>query len=288
MCHGWLNIDKPVGISSTQAVNQIKKIFDVKKAGHVGTLDPLASGVLPVALGEATKTIPYLFCKLKAYNFTVKWGEQKSTDDIYGETVKTSSFKPEYEKIHNLITSFIGEIVQTPPKFSAIKINGIRAYKLARTRQNVEMKPRLVHIHDLKFLSMDTVNNSADFFMECGNGVYVRSVARDIGIALNCFGYVTKLRRVVVGNFKENESVKIKQLTVKSEINPIVSILDEMPRIEITTNDARMISNGQRIRLNHLYNLNNYDTCYTTVGELPIAICSFIYGYIQPIRVFNF
>ncbi len=288
MCHGWLNIDKPIGISSTQTVNQIKKIFNVKKAGHVGTLDPLASGVLPVALGEATKTIPYLPCKLKAYNFTVKWGEQKSTDDIYGETFRTSSVKPEYYQINHLTKSFTGKVMQIPPKFSAIKINGVRAYKLARASQDVEIKSRPVDIHYLRLLSIDAINNSADFFMQCGNGVYVRSIARDMGIALNCFGYIIKLRRVMVGSFKENESVKITQLTEKSTINSVVSILDKMPRIEISKDDSRKVSNGQSIILNHLYNLKNYDTCYTTMGKLPIAICSFICGYIQPIRVFNF
>ncbi|OEY86788.1 tRNA pseudouridine(55) synthase TruB [Wolbachia pipientis] len=288
MCHGWINIDKPVGISSAQAVNQVKKIFNIKKAGHIGTLDPVASGVLPIALGEATKTIPYLSCNLKAYNFTVQWGEQRSTDDVCGEIIKISAVKPEYNQINYLTKNFIGEIVQTPPLFSAIKINGIRSYKLARSGQNVDIKPRLVRIHDLKVLFIDAVNNSAEFFMLCGSGVYVRSVARDMGIALNCFGYVTKLRRVMVGNFKENGSVQITQLTANCEISSITSILYEMSGIEISEEDAKKIGNGKKIRLNNLYNLKNYDICYVTIGELPVAICSFICGYIQPMRVFNF
>ncbi|WP_265030712.1 tRNA pseudouridine(55) synthase TruB [Wolbachia endosymbiont (group B) of Athalia cordata] len=216
MVNGWLNLDKPTGMSSAQAVTQIKRIFGIKKAGHLGTLDPLASGILPIALGEATKTIPYLSCDLKAYNFTIKWGKQTTTDDLGGDIIRTSDIKPEYNQINCAIKDFIGEITQTPPQFSAVKIKGARAYKLARSGQKVNIKPRQVKIHELKLIFLDTINNSADFSMICGSGVYVRSIARDLGIELNCFGHITQLRRTMVGNFKEDESVTIEQLTKKN------------------------------------------------------------------------
>lgn len=216
MVNGWLNLDKPTGMSSAQAVTQIKRIFGIKKAGHLGTLDPLASGVLPIALGEATKTIPYLSCDLKAYNFTIKWGKQTTTDDLGGDIIRTSDIKPEYNQINCAIKDFIGEITQTPPQFSAVKIKGARAYKLARSGQKVNIKPRQVKIHELKLIFLDTINNSADFSMICGSGVYVRSIARDLGVTLNCFGHITKLRRTMVGDFKEDESVTIEQLTKKN------------------------------------------------------------------------
>ncbi|MDR2831935.1 MAG: tRNA pseudouridine(55) synthase TruB [Rickettsiales bacterium] len=287
MTHGWLNLNKSIGISSAQAVNQVKKIFGIKKAGHLGTLDPLAFGVLPIALGEATKTIPYLSCDSKAYDFTIKWGEQRITDDLDGDIIKTSNIKPEYNQINCAIKNFVGEIKQTPPAFSAIKINGARAYKLARSGQKVNIKPRSVQIHKLKLISMDTVNNSADFSMQCGSGVYVRSIARDLGIVLNCFGHVTKLRRTMVGDFRENESVTIEQLTEKDEVIPIVSALKSMFKVEISLEEAGKIRKGQEVVLNNLRNLKNYGICYAIVGNVPIAICSFIYGCVKPIRVFN-
>ncbi|MCM1001339.1 MAG: tRNA pseudouridine(55) synthase TruB [Wolbachia endosymbiont of Melophagus ovinus] len=325
--HGWLNLDKTIGISSAQAVAQVKKIFGIKKAGHLGTLDPLASGVLPIALGEATKTIPYLSCDLKAYNFTIKWGEQKNTDDLDGDTIKASNIKPEYNQIDCAIKNFVGEIAQTPPQFSAIKINGTRAYKLARSGQKANIKPRLVRIYELKLISANTINNSADFSMLCGSGVYVRSIARDLGIALNCFGHITQLRRTMVGSFRETESVTVEQLVekicfsmsfqrvtlesrkkeewipvsstemteddevtesnAKSFIIPIASALKSMFKVEISAEEAEKIRKGQEIVLNNLRNLKNYDIFCTIVGNVPVAICSFTYGCVKPIRVFN-
>lgn len=287
MTHGWLNLDKPIGISSAQAVTQVKKIFGIKKAGHLGTLDPLASGVLPIALGEATKTIPYLSCDSKTYNFTIKWGEQKTTDDLDGDTIKTSDIKPEYNQINCATKNFVGEIIQTPPQFSAIKINGTRAYKLARSGQKANIKPRLVRIYELKLISVDTINNSADFSMTCGSGVYVRSIARDLGVTLNCLGHITQLRRTMVGNFRETESVTIEQLTKKDKTIPIASALESILKVEISAEEVRKIRKGQEIILNNLRNLKNCDTFCTIVGNIPIAICSFTHGRVKPIRVFN-
>jgi tRNA pseudouridine55 synthase len=220
-------------------------------------------------------------------------GEQRTTDDLGGDIIRTSDIKPEYNQINCAIENFIGEIKQTPPQFSAIKIKGARAYKLARSGQKVNIKPRQVKIHELKLISVDTINNSADFSMMCGSGVYVRSIARDLGIALNCFGHITKLRRTMVGDFRENESVTIEQLAegtgsnAKSFIIPIESALRSMFKVEISPEDAGKIRKGQEIVLNNLRNLKNYDICCTIVGSVPIAICSFIYGCVKPIRVFN-
>ncbi|MDD9331605.1 MAG: tRNA pseudouridine(55) synthase TruB [Wolbachia sp.] len=286
MTHGWLNLDKPVGISSAQAINQVKKIFGIK-AGHLGTLDPLASGVLPIALGEATKTVPYLSSGLKAYEFTIKWGEQRTTDDSDGEVIKSSIIEPKCDQIDCAIKNFIGEIKQAPPAFSSIKINGARAYKLARSGRKVDIKSRLVCVHKLKLISVDTINNSADFSMLCGSGVYVRSIARDLGITLNCFGYVTKLRRTIVGDFRDDESVILERLTGNERIIPITSALKLMPKVEISSEEAYRIRNGQEITLNNLCNLNNHDICCVTMGSVPVGICSFIYGCIKPARVFN-
>ncbi len=287
MIHGWLNLDKPIGISSAQAVAQVQRIFGIKKAGHLGTLDPLASGVLPIALGEATKTIPYLFYDSKVYDFTVKWGEQRTTDDADGDITKTSNMEPKYDQINCAIKNFVGKIAQTPPQFSAVKINGTRAYKLARNGQKANIRPRLVQIYELKLISVNTTNNSANFSMMCGSGVYVRSIARDLGIALNCFGHITKLRRTMVGNFKEAESVIIEQSTKKDKVIPIGSILESMFKVEISTEEASKIRKGQVIVLNNLLKLKNYDTFCVVMGNMPIAICSFAYGYVKPIRLFN-
>ncbi|QKX01976.1 tRNA pseudouridine(55) synthase TruB [Wolbachia endosymbiont of Cruorifilaria tuberocauda] len=287
MVHGWLNLDKSIGISSAQAVDQVKRIFRIKKAGHLGTLDPLASGVLPIALGEATKTIPYLSCDSKMYNFTIKWGEQRTTDDINGDVTKTSNIKPEYSQINCAIKSFIGEIIQTPPQFSAVKINGIRAYKLARSGQKVNVKPRLVRVYRLELISVDIANNSADFSMKCGSGVYVRSIARDLGIILNCFGHISRLRRTMVGNFREIESVMIEQLDKKDKIIPIGSVLGSMLKVEISREEVRKIREGQRIVLNNLRKLESYDTFCVVNGDVPVAICNFAYGCVRPVRLFN-
>jgi tRNA pseudouridine55 synthase len=319
MINGWLNLNKPIGISSAQAVNQVKKIFGIKKAGHLGTLDPLAFGVLPIALGEATKTIPYVSSNLKEYSFTVKWGVQRTTDDLDGSVMRSSTIEPEYDQINCAIKNFVGEIKQTPPAFSAVKINGTRAYQLSRSGQEVNMKSRLVHVHNIKLIAVDTMNNSADFSMKCGSGVYVRSIARDLGIALNCFGYVIKLKRTMVGDFRDYESVTIEQLTnflasfhrvtlesrkersmdessqviqmtdndVRDFIIPIESALKSIPKIEVFLEEARKIKDGQEITLNNLYNLKNHGICYVIVGNVPIAICNFINGSVKPVRVFN-
>ena len=188
---GWVNFDKPLGMTSTQAVGKVRRAYNAQKVGHAGTLDPLATGVLPIALGEATKTIPYTQDALKTYEFTVRWGEQRSTDDAEGEVIATSEIRPTPDAIESALPAFTGEITQTPPRFSAIKIDGQRAYDLARDGQEFEIKSRTVFIESLSLLSHDT--DTASFTMTCGKGTYVRSLARDLALELGTVGYICLL-----------------------------------------------------------------------------------------------
>ena len=199
--HGWVVLDKPIGMTSTHAVAVLKRLFQAKRAGHAGTLDPLASGGLPIALGEATKTVPFVMDGRKRYRFTVAWGEERDTDDTEGRPVKTSELRPSAEAIRALLPQFTGLIEQTPPQYSAIKVQGERAYDLARDGETVELKPRPVEIHELTLVEHGDSNQSV-FEAECGKGTYVRALARDIGRILGCFGHICALRRTVVGDRK--------------------------------------------------------------------------------------
>ncbi|MER9303579.1 tRNA pseudouridine(55) synthase TruB [Mesorhizobium sp. M0496] len=207
---GWLILDKPVGMGSTEAVSKIKWLFQAEKAGHAGTLDPLASGMLPIALGEATKTVPYVQDGAKIYRFTVAWGQERSTDDLEGPVTKESDLRPSEAEVLTLLPKYTGVIMQTPPQFSAIKIAGERAYDLARDGATVDIPPREVEIGRL-----DIVGHNADhtvFEVECGKGTYVRSLARDMGRDLGCFGHISELRRVEVEPFTSEDFVTIAEL----------------------------------------------------------------------------
>ncbi|CCV15610.1 tRNA pseudouridine(55) synthase TruB [Mesorhizobium sp. STM 4661] len=207
---GWLVLDKPVGMGSTEAVSKIKWLFQAEKAGHAGTLDPLASGMLPIALGEATKTVPYVQDGAKIYRFTVAWGEERSTDDLEGPVTKSSDRRPPEADVQALLPKYTGVIMQTPPQFSAIKIAGERAYDLAREGETVDIPPREVEIGRL-----DLVEHNADhtiFEVECGKGTYVRSLARDMGRDLGCFGHIAELRRIEVEPFTQDDFVTIAEL----------------------------------------------------------------------------
>ncbi|RWC32230.1 MAG: tRNA pseudouridine(55) synthase TruB [Mesorhizobium sp.] len=207
---GWLILDKPVGMGSTEAVSKIKWLFQAEKAGHAGTLDPLASGMLPIALGEATKTVPYVQDGAKIYRFTVAWGQERSTDDLEGPVTKESDQRPSEAEVKVLLPKYTGVIMQTPPQFSAIKIAGERAYDLARDGATVDIPPREVEIGRL-----DVVEHGADhtiFEVECGKGTYVRSLARDMGRDIGCFGHISELRRVEVDPFTPEDFVTIAEL----------------------------------------------------------------------------
>lgn len=207
---GWLVFDKPVGMGSTEAVAKIKWLFQAEKAGHAGTLDPLASGMLPIALGEATKTVPYVMDGAKIYRFTVAWGEERSTDDLEGPVTKTSDARPTEEQIRALLPKYTGVIMQTPPQFSAIKIAGERAYDLAREGEIVEIPAREIEIGRLDLVSSS--DGRSVFEVECGKGTYVRSLARDMGRDLGCFGHIAELRRTEVEPFTADDLVTLEML----------------------------------------------------------------------------
>lgn len=199
---GWLLVDKPRFITSTRVVAKIKKLFHAQKAGHAGTLDPLATGLLPIALGEATKTISYVLESTKTYQFTISWGAETTTDDLEGEIIKVSSSRPNEESIKKAMSSFMGEIWQAPPIFSAIKVNGQRSYDLARENKDFSLKKRLIHIYEFRLLNCENENFST-FEICCSKGTYIRSIARDIGQILGCFGHISQLRRASVSSFSK-------------------------------------------------------------------------------------
>lgn len=251
--HGWLNLDKPMGLTSTQALGRVRRILNAQKLGHAGTLDPLATGVLPIALGEATKTIQYAQDRDKVYSFTVKWGEATNTDDCEGEVVATSAARPLPADIQKLIPQFVGDIEQIPPQFSAIKIDGQRAYDLARDGETVDIQPRQVTVYGLTL--MGTTPDSADFELACGKGTYVRAIARDMGRILGCFGHVTALRRLAVGNFTEETSIsldefeKIMQSSTPDQVlMPVETALDDIPALAMTASEIGRIRQGQTVK----------------------------------------
>lgn len=250
--NGWINLDKPLDMTSTQAVGKIKKILGMKKVGHAGTLDPLATGILPIAVGEATKTVQFLQNRKKGYDFTITWGEQRDTDDMEGTVVETSSIRPTKEAIKTALLAFIGDIEQTPPKYSAIKINGERAYDLARDGVDFEIQSRTVTIYDLKLVSCD--ENTASFSMICGKGTYVRSLARDLALALGTVGYISALRRTFVGGFTLSDAIsfdKLAQIVDKEGAQKALLglglALDDIPALPLTTQEASRLRNGQKI-----------------------------------------
>ena len=208
---GWLILDKPVDLTSTQAVNIVKRIFDAQKAGHAGTLDPLASGILPIALGEATKTVPYAMDASKAYRFTLQFGEARSTDDAEGEVVQTSDVRPGDEAIRAILPQFTGLITQVPPAFSAIKVDGQRAYDLARAGEQVELDPRQVLIHSIRPLGRPGPDE-ATFEVISGKGAYMRALGRDLAIGLGTCGHIGDLRRTAVGPFTEDRAISLESL----------------------------------------------------------------------------
>ena len=215
---GWVIFDKPFGMGSTDAVSFIKRIYRADKAGHAGTLDPLASGILPIALGEATKTVPYVMDGTKVYRFTASWGEERTTDDREGTVTATSDKRPSRAEIEVLLPRFTGIISQVPPRFSAIKVDGERAYDLARGGDAVELKAREIEIFEIRIVDM-TDADATVFEVECGKGTYVRAIARDMGRLLGCFGHVSDLRRLVVDPFDEQDAVTKDELEAAAEFS---------------------------------------------------------------------
>lgn len=254
--HGWIALDKAVGQTSTDAVAALKRLYRAKKAGHAGTLDPLASGILPIAFGEATKTVPFVMDGEKAYRFTVRWGIETDSDDSDGRGVERSDARPAREAILAALPAFTGTIEQTPPKYSAIKIGGERAYDLARQGEIVELSARPVEIGRLDLVELTDADH-AIFEAECGKGTYVRAIARDLGRMLGCFGHVSALRRVRVGPFSEANSVTLQTLAalrdtdgedaLKTALMPVEAGLSSLPTLSVSAADAQRLALGQAV-----------------------------------------
>jgi tRNA pseudouridine55 synthase len=296
--HGWVVLDKPVGMTSTQAVGAIKRLFQCKRAGHAGTLDPLASGCLPIALGEATKTVPFVMDGRKVYRFTVRWGEERDTDDADGQVTAISEKRPGRATLEALLPKYTGTIEQVPPRYSAIKIEGERAYDLARDGETVDLAARPVEIHRLTLVNLPDPD-TAEFETECGKGTYVRSLARDIGRELECCGHIKALRRVSVGSFSENDMISLEQLTtmchraaagevsLADAILPVETALDDIPALAVSRADAARLQRGQAVLLRGRDAPIFRGTVYVTVSGQLVALAEVDRGEIVPKRVFN-
>ena len=296
--HGWVVLDKPLGMTSTHAVSVIKRLFSAKRAGHAGTLDPLATGCLPIALGEATKTVPFVQDSRKLYRFTVQWGEQRDTDDSEGKITQSSDKRPTADEIRAVLPNYVGTIEQIPPQFSAIKIEGERAYDLARDGQTVELKARTVDIGRLELVEVPDADHAV-LEAECGKGTYVRSLARDIGLALGCFGHVSALRRVSVGSFTDETMIPLEDLealchraaagegSLADALMPVETALDDIPALAVDGSDAARLRRGQAVLLRGRDAPNFRGPVYVTVSGRLLALADMDHGEIVPKRVFN-
>nr|CAD6428896.1 tRNA pseudouridine(55) synthase TruB [Rhizobium sp. Q54] len=297
---GWLILDKPVDFGSTEAVSKIKWLFNAQKCGHAGTLDPLASGMLPIALGDATKTVPYVMDGRKVYEFTVTWGEERSTDDLEGAVTESSDSRPTQEQIRALLPAYTGTISQVPPQFSAIKIAGERAYDLARDGETVEIPSREVDIHRLTLLACPDAN-TAHFEVECGKGTYVRALARDFGRDLGCFGHISGLRRTFVAPFAEDRMVPLADLTALEEIEDrdqrlaaldaylidTAEALSNLPHLAVTDDQAHRLRMGNPVIVRGRDAPLAEPEAYATARGRLVAIGEIGQGEFRPKRVFG-
>jgi tRNA pseudouridine55 synthase len=297
---GWLILDKPVDFGSTEAVSKIKWLYKAEKAGHAGTLDPLASGMLPIALGDATKTVPYVMDGRKIYEFTVSWGEERATDDLEGEVTKSSDKRPSEQQIRDILPGYIGTISQVPPQFSAIKIAGERAYDLAREGETVEIPSREVDIFRLTLLACPDAD-SAHFEVECGKGTYVRALARDFGRELGCYGHVSGLRRTFVAPFAEEAMVPLADLVALESIEDMderlaaldallintCEALSSLPHLVINDDQAHRLKMGNPILVRGRDAPVAESEAYATARGRLIAIGEIGQGEFRPKRVFG-
>jgi tRNA pseudouridine55 synthase len=296
--HGWVVLDKPVGMTSTHAVSVLKRLFTARRAGHAGTLDPLASGCLPIALGEATKTVPFVMDGRKLYRFTVRWGEERDTDDAEGRVIATSAERPTAKVIRALLPQFTGTIQQVPPRYSAIKIEGERAYDLARDGAEVELDARLVDIRRLELIEVPDADHAV-LEAECGKGTYVRSLARDLGRTFGCFGHVSALRRTAVSPFSPETMISLEQLeamchraasgeaSLADAILPIETALDDIPALAVSRADAARLSRGQAVLLRGRDAPIFRGPVYVMTEGHLLALAELDHGEIVPKRVFN-
>ncbi len=295
--HGWVVFDKPLGMSSTQAVGKIRWLFDAEKAGHGGTLDPLATGLLPIALGEATKTVQWAMDGRKTYRFRIRWGAETATDDLEGVITAQSNQRPTTHSIESILIQFLGEITQVPPIYSALKIDGERAYDLARAGEKPEMTPRQVMIEELRLLDASNPDY-ADFETVCGKGTYIRALARDIGRALGCLGHLTLLRRTQVGSFTEKEMISLELLeelshrsasdnALEGALRSIVTVLDGIPALAVMDQDAARLRQGQSVLLRGAKAPISCDAVLVNHDGRPLGICEISQGSLKTKRLFN-
>ncbi len=302
--HGWINLDKPDGLTSTQALGKVRRILDAQKAGHAGTLDPAATGILPIALGEATKTIPFVQDRLKTYEFEITWGEQRDTDDREGDVIGTSDVRPAKADIEALLPDFTGEIEQTPPRYSAIKIDGERAYDLARDGEEFEIKSRIVYIESLELI--EAAKDTAKLRMTCGKGTYVRSLARDMAEKLGTLGYISMLRRTAVGGFTLENAISLEKLeelvnsaasdaVSEGVLLPLEAPLDDIPALNLKHDEGAKLRNGQVVsfvakpdfeRIKSI-GLENDQTAIAMLDDKAFALVERNGPNIKPVRVFN-
>ena len=299
LVNGWVILDKPAGMTSTSAVSAVRRQLDARKAGHAGTLDPLATGVLPIALGEATKTLPYVVNGQKSYQFTLRWGVATTTDDEEGEPVEWSNVRPSRPKIETALSAFVGEIEQVPPIFSAIKVDGERAYDIARRGGNVELAPRRIWIETFRLLD-ELDSDHARFAVVSGKGAYMRSLARDLARRLGTVGHIAQLRRTAVGGFREAGAISLDELegfrqspATFEGLLPVETPLDDIPALALTEQEAVRLRNGQPVPLlkkadfERISAFGEGETVIaTTMGKL-VALTKYSAGAVRPVRVLN-
>ncbi|MDD3836416.1 MAG: tRNA pseudouridine(55) synthase TruB [Phenylobacterium sp.] len=297
---GWVCLDKPYDLTSTHAVSRVRRIFNAQKAGHAGTLDPLATGILPIALGEATKTVPFLVDADKSYRFTLAWGATTTTLDREGAVVATSDVRPTREQVEAALPRFIGEIDQVPPAFSAVKVEGERTYDLARAGEAVELSARKVQIHDLQIVDLPDPDHLA-LEMDCGKGTYVRAFVRDLAEALGACAHVAELRRTRVGPFGEDRAITLDVLEdlghkarPSEALLPVETVLDDIPALAVTAEDAFRLKQGRSIVLvpRQVEALKarlapGSRTVSAMEGGILVALCEMRAGKLEPSRVFH-
>ena len=297
---GWICLDKSYDLTSTHAVSRVRRLFNAQKAGHAGTLDPLATGVLPIALGEATKTVPFLMDADKTYRFTIAWGVTTASFDREGAVIATSDVRPSQAAIEAALPAFVGEILQVPPAFSAIKVDGERAYDLARAGETVELKARPVVIHSARLTAAPDADH-AEIEIDCGKGTYVRSLVRDLAQALGACGHVDMLRRTRVGGFTEAKAITLEILEDLSHkralleaLLPVETALDDIPALAVTTEDAFRLKQGRSIVLvpRQVEALKarlkpGARTVSAMTDGMVVALCEMRAGRLEPARVFH-
>ena len=297
--NGWVILDKPVDMTSTAAVGAVRRIFDAQKAGHAGTLDPLATGILPIALGEATKTLPYVVDTEKRYQFLLRWGVATSTDDREGDIIKTCKRRPSEAEIRDTLPQFIGEIMQVPPMYSAIKVNGHRAYDLARDGEEVELDARPIFIDAFDLVGIEDADHAV-FTVVSGKGAYMRGLARDLARALGTVGHIASLRRNAVGPFQETDAISLDELgsfgqspATSGGLRPVETPLDDIPALALTEQEANRLRNGQAVSLIRKTDLERIsafedgETVLAMVTGKPVALTRYTAGEVRPVRVLH-